>query len=63
MDKLQEVEAKHARLRALLAQRNAAALYLRRSRNIAWVSAGADSSIVLDSDNGVYSLVITPEQR
>jgi antitoxin VapB len=61
--RLQEIDAKHEQMRALLAEANASAVWLRRPRNIAWFTAGLDSTIAAESETGVYSLFITPEKR
>lgn len=63
MERLEEVNLKHDKLRALLEEHKADALLLRRVRNIAWVTAGADASIVNDTDYGVYSILITADKR
>lgn len=61
MDRLQEVERKHQQVRTLLEKTDA--LWLRRSRNIAWFTAGADATIPVSNEMGAYSLVITNEKR
>lgn len=63
MDRLEEINLKHDRLRALLERRGASALWLRRTRNLAWFTAGADASIPVDSESGMYSILVTPEKR
>ncbi len=63
MDRLQEINLKHDRLRALLERRGAPALWLRRTRNLAWFTAGADASIPVDSESGMYSVLVTPAKR
>jgi antitoxin VapB len=63
MNLLQEVEHKHALLKDVLKKHGAEALWLRRIRNVAWITAGADSSIPIDAEFGVYSVVITASRR
>jgi antitoxin VapB len=63
MDRLQEIEVKHNRLRELLTQRHADGIWLQRTRNIAWVTAGADASIPADSETGAYSVLVTVDKR
>jgi len=63
MNRLQEVEHKHSQLKHLLERHRADALWIRRTRNLAWLTAGADASIPADAEVGVYSAIITREQR
>lgn len=63
MTRLQEIEHKHAQIRSLLEQHKAPALWLRRTRNLAWITAGADASIPVETDYGMYSILVTPEKR
>ncbi|MDX2162272.1 MAG: M24 family metallopeptidase [bacterium] len=63
MNRLQEIEAKHALVRAILDKHNADALYMLKTRNIAWFTAGMDASIPVDTEFGMYGLLITREKR
>ena len=63
MNRIEEINVKHERLRALLKAQQADALWLRMTRNLAWLTAGADASIPADSDTGAYSVLVTPERR
>ena len=63
MNRLEEINIKHDRLRGLLQARQADALWLRATRNIAWFTAGADASIAIDGDNGSYSVLVTADRR
>lgn len=63
MDRLQEIEIKHNRLRELLVKHHADAIWLQRTRNIAWMTAGADASIPADSETGAYSVLVTVDKR
>jgi antitoxin VapB len=63
MDRLQEIEHKHEQIRALLTQHDADGLWLRRARNVAWFTAGADPVIAADGENGAFSVVVTPAAR
>lgn len=58
-----EINVKHQQIRALLEARGARGLWLRRTRNIAWFSAGLDASIPTNSETGVYSLLVTADTR
>lgn len=63
MQRIDEVNGKHGRLRELLASLGAPALLLTQTRNLAWFTAGADASIPVDSDAGVWSALVTPDSR
>jgi antitoxin VapB len=63
MNRLQEVEHKHAQLRALMEQHGADAIWLRRARNVVWFTAGADPVIAADGENGAFSVLVTPDAR
>jgi Xaa-Pro aminopeptidase len=63
MDRLQEIEVKHNRLRELLIRHHAEGIWLQRTRNIAWFTAGADASIPADSEIGAYSVLATADKR
>jgi len=63
MNRLQEINDKHEQLKKLLEQNQADGLWLRRTRNLAWITAGADASIPLDSETGMYSVLITADRR
>ncbi len=63
MNRLDEVNAKHDQLRALLLKHGAEGVWLRQTRNVAWITAGADPSIPLDDETGVFSVLVTPEKR
>lgn len=63
MNRLEEINLKHNCLRDLLARHQAEAIWLRRTRNLGWFTAGADASIPADSEYGAYSILVTPEKR
>ena len=63
MQRIDEIDRKHDQLRALLARHNAPALTLTQTRNLAWFTAGADASIPVDSEAGVWSALVTPASR
>ena len=63
MQRSEEINGKHERLRALLASLGAQALLLTQTRNLAWFTAGADASIPVDSDAGAWSALVTAERR
>lgn len=54
-----EVASKVARLREVLAARRLAAAALSSRRNVAWLTAGADSHVVRASQDGVLTLLVT----
>lgn len=60
---LDEINAKHVRVRDLIAELGVDALWLRQPHNIAWFTAGMDAQVDISATTGVYSLLITPEQR
>ena len=63
MNRFQEVERKHERLREMLKRHNAGSLWLRRTRNLSWITAGAEVAIDTSSESAPYSVLITPEKR
>ncbi|NWG15907.1 MAG: M24 family metallopeptidase [Chloroflexi bacterium] len=63
MNRLEEINFKHDQIRALLERRQADSLWLRRTRNLAWITAGADASIPVDADYGAYSVLLTRDKR
>lgn len=63
MTRLEEIEAKAARLRAFMSERGLEAVALNTQANFAWVTAGGDSHVGLSSEGGVATVVITPESR
>ncbi len=63
MQRIDEINVKHAKVSELLAKRGAGGLWLRRTRNIGWITAGADASIPVDADYGAYSVLVTPDKR
>lgn len=63
MNRLEEIHFKHNCLRDLLTRHQADGLWLRRTRNLAWFTAGADASIPADSDYGAYSILVTRDRR
>lgn len=63
MERLQEVHHKHDSVRTLLRRQSADGLWLRRARNIAWFTAGADPTIAVDSESGVYGVLVTGRRR
>jgi antitoxin VapB len=54
-----EVEARLAIVRDIIARRGVAAAALSARRNFAWLTAGGESHIVLSSEGGVATLVVT----
>jgi len=60
--RLNDVEAKHQRVRELLEESGADALLLQDPANIAWFTAGADL-FRFGSENSLTSVFVTPEAR
>jgi antitoxin VapB len=58
-----ELDAKHARLQALLAEQHLDALLLRRVSSFAWATCGADAHINTADSHGIAQLLITPAGR
>ena len=54
-----EVEARLGVVREIIARRGAGAAALAWRRNVAWLTAGGESHIVLSTDTGVATLVVT----
>jgi antitoxin VapB len=63
MNRTDEINLKHDRLKHYLAANHLDSLLLRRTRNIAWFTAGADASIPVDSEVGMYGILVTPTAR
>ncbi len=63
MNRLGEVEGKHARLRQLLEGKARSTLWLRRPRNLSWLTAGAESAIDMTGQTASYSILVSAEKR
>ncbi len=63
MDRLQEINHKHEQLRQLLHARGAETLWLQRTNNISWITAGANPAIPTDSETAPYSVIVTADRR
>ena len=63
MNRLQEVERKHDQLRHLLDEHHADALWLRRSNNMSWITAGVDVAIDVTLETAPYSILISRDKR
>lgn len=63
MNRSDEINFKHDQIRTLLKRHNTSALWLTQTRNIAWMTAGADASIPVDDTAGAYSLLVTADAR
>ena len=57
-----EVAQKLKSLRTSMAQKNLDVVLLTKSPNIAWLTAGASTDIVLTSDRSSISIAVTPDQ-
>lgn len=60
---LDEVAEKKRRIRGLLDERNLSALYLKKSSNFAWATAGGYSIVGLGSEVGVAGVLITRDKQ
>lgn len=63
MDRLSEINFKHDQLRALLAARGADTLWIQKTNNLSWITAGANPAIAVDSPTAPYSAIITADKR
>ena len=63
MNRLQEIDFKHDQLRDLITRKKTNAIWLQRTRNIAWFTAGSDASIPADSEMGMYDVLVTADKR
>ncbi|MFN8527528.1 MAG: M24 family metallopeptidase [Anaerolineae bacterium] len=63
MNRLQEIDLKHALVREILDKYQADGLWFQTTRNIAWVTAGAEAGIMADSETGSYSVLFTRDKR
>ncbi|MBE2268798.1 MAG: M24 family metallopeptidase [Anaerolinea sp.] len=63
MSRLAEIDHKHDQLRALLTRLNADALWIQKTHNISWITAGANPAIVADNPTAPYSVIITADKR
>lgn len=61
MTRLEEVNAKLDRVRAFIGEAGLGAMVINTRANFAWLTAGGSSHVVLSSEVGVGSLVVTPE--
>jgi Xaa-Pro dipeptidase len=62
MNRKDEINHKIEQIRRLFQEHGGGALWLRHTRNIAWLTGGADASIPVDGDHGMYSIVVTPDR-
>ncbi len=60
---LDEIDEKKRRVRSLLDQRNLSALYLKKSSNFAWITAGGYSIVGLGTEVGVAGALITKDKQ
>ena len=57
-----EVDAKLARLRERMRERHLELVVLTESANIAWITAGAATNVILNSDRSAVSVAVTMDQ-
>jgi Xaa-Pro aminopeptidase len=63
MTRLEEVTLKEDRLRALMAQKGLAALWIRKQPNFSWLTGGGLNMVGIATEMGVTSLVVTQAGR
>ncbi len=63
MNRLEEVQYKHDLIKKVLDAHQSDVMWVLKTRNIAWLTAGADASIPLDTEFGIYSLLYTRDAR
>lgn len=63
MDRVTEINFKHDQLRALLTRRGADTLWIQKTHNISWITAGANPAIPLDNPTAPYSVIVTADKR
>jgi Xaa-Pro dipeptidase len=63
MNRIEEIEAKVARVREFMGARHLTAVALGTQANFAWITGGADNHVGLSSEGGVATVVITPTGR
>ncbi|MGD8240550.1 MAG: peptidase M24, partial [Armatimonadota bacterium] len=62
MTRKEELAEKGRRVRAYMAERGFGAVLLGTQANFAWYTAGGDSHVAIASENGIATLVVTPER-
>lgn len=63
MTRLEEVQAKLERIRAMMAAEELDAVILGAQTNFAWVTGGGDSHVVMGTEQGVASALITADRQ
>lgn len=63
MTRLEEVNAKLEKTRAFIDEAGLGAMLITTRANFAWLTAGGSSHVVLGSESGVASLVVTPTDQ
>lgn len=61
-DRQREVAAKLARLRTVLAERQATGILLTEIANTAWITAGASTFVNTATDRGSVAILVTPDE-
>jgi Xaa-Pro dipeptidase len=62
MDKKQEFELKHSRMREYIKKKNVDALLFQRTDTFAWASCGGSDHVNTATDLGVAALLVTPDR-
>lgn len=57
-----EIAGKLAQIRDRMAERELDAILLTRSHNVAWLTAGATTDVVLNSDTSTVAVAVTPDR-
>lgn len=63
MNRLEEIHIKQEKLCALIDQHGANGLWLRRSRNVAWFTGGADPVLDITTETGAYGVLMMAKDR
>ena len=63
MDRVEEIEAKVARVREFMSSRELGAVALSTQASFAWITAGGDNHVGLSGEGGVATVAITPTGR
>ncbi len=63
MSKREEIKEKEKRIRKFLEENESGALLLSRQNNFAWLTGGGDNHVVIASETGAASLLITRDKK
>ena len=60
---VREIKEKEKRIRNLLQERKLDAVFLSKLSHFAWMTCGGDSHVVMASEMGIATVVITKEKK